>query len=141
MSRRKQRTAYRAYVKSVKTLCMKGLGETEGRPNGSASYNLPGRLREYLREYYRILVSGRREDVSELRTMLSPGRDLRIRGMGARDTIMVLSSCRKCGSLVEMTTEEAYTPWWCCSWADRLCNDCWHASKLMHEPDRKPNRI
>ncbi len=37
----------------------------------------------------------------------------------------MLSACRKCGALVDMTAEEAYTPIWCCSESDRLCFQCW----------------
>jgi hypothetical protein len=78
-----------------------------------------------LREYYGVLVSRRREDVLQLRALLSRGNDVYVRGMGGSDTLMVISACRKCGKLVEMTTEEAYTPWWQCAWYDRMCHDCW----------------
>jgi len=37
----------------------------------------------------------------------------------------MIAACRKCGKLVEMTTEEVYTPAWCCTGPDRLCVDCW----------------
>ena len=36
----------------------------------------------------------------------------------------MIAPCRKCGKLVEITTEEAYTPVWCCSGFDRYCLDC-----------------
>jgi hypothetical protein len=83
------------------------------------------RIDPSLREYYGILVSGKREDVIQLNALLSRGYAVHVRGMGRADSIMVISACRKCGTLVEMTTEEAYTPWWQCHWYERLCHDCW----------------
>lgn len=41
----------------------------------------------------------------------------------------MISACRKCGKLVEMTTEEAYTPEYQCTWKDRLCHDCYVEEK------------
>jgi hypothetical protein len=78
-----------------------------------------------LREYRGVLVSGRHEDVLQLHTLLSRGYAVHVRGMGRADSIMVISACRKCGMLVEMTVEEAYTPWWQCAWYERMCHDCW----------------
>lgn len=86
-------------------------------------YHAPGNAS--LRKYNGVLVSGRREDVLQLRALLSRGYAVHVRGMGRADSIMVLSACRKCGVIVEMTTEEAYTPWWQCHWYERLCHDCW----------------
>ena len=41
----------------------------------------------------------------------------------------IISACRECGTLVEMTTEEAYTPIWCCEGFCRLCNTCFRKKK------------
>lgn len=50
----------------------------------------------------------------------------------------MISSCRKCGKLVEMTTEEAYTPEWCCRWSDRLCQQCYQeAAAKQHKAEQK----
>jgi len=38
---------------------------------------------------------------------------------------IMISACRECGKLVEMTTEEAMTPAWCCQWFDRICASCY----------------
>jgi hypothetical protein len=37
----------------------------------------------------------------------------------------MIAACRQCGKLVEMTTEEAYTPVWSCQWWDRICATCY----------------
>jgi hypothetical protein len=37
----------------------------------------------------------------------------------------MIAACRQCGKLVEMTTEEAYTPVWNCQWWDRICATCY----------------
>jgi len=44
--------------------------------------------------------------------------------------LIMISGCRKCGKLVEMTTEEAFTPIWCCNELDRLCVECFEKMKI-----------
>ena len=45
----------------------------------------------------------------------------------------MIAACRKCGTLLEMTEEEAMTPIWCCQGSDRLCMDCFH--KDVYAPE------
>lgn len=45
----------------------------------------------------------------------------------------MIAACRRCGKLVEMTTEEAYTPAWCCQWYDRLCRDCYEEERAQRD--------
>jgi len=37
----------------------------------------------------------------------------------------MISACRKCGKLVEMTIEEAFKPACLCRWWDRICATCY----------------
>jgi len=46
----------------------------------------------------------------------------------------MLAACRKCGAIVEMTTEEAATPIWCCQGPDRLCVDCYKKQQEHDHP-------
>jgi len=46
----------------------------------------------------------------------------------------MIAACRKCGKLVEMTTEEAYTPLWSCGEYDRICRECYDEAKAAKGP-------
>jgi len=46
----------------------------------------------------------------------------------------MIAACRKCGKLVEMTTEEAYTPLWSCGKYDRICDECYMALNINMDP-------
>jgi len=49
----------------------------------------------------------------------------------------VIAACRKCGELVEMTTEEACTPVWNCGPKDRVCMDCITAAEQEQQEKKK----
>ena len=49
----------------------------------------------------------------------------------------MITSCRKCGKLTVMSTEEAYTPVWQCQWYERLCPECYNREKARRHREEQ----